>query len=70
MAVALAAKADHFKDPADIGDVTNNLTSLQFESALAEDEKQLLVLRDRAHALTVTACAQATYFVSILNEAR
>ena len=57
-------------EDADIVDITNNLPSLQFESALTEDERQLIVLRKRTHALTVTSCAQATYFVSILNEAR
>lgn len=57
-------------DDIDMGDITNNLESLQFESALSEEEKKLLVLRKRSHALTVTTCAQATYFVSILNEAR
>lgn len=54
----------------EIGDITFNLQSLLFESALTEEEKQLLHLRKRSHALTVCACAQATYFVSILNEAR
>ena len=54
----------------DISDITNNLPSLQFESALTGEETKLLGLRKRSHALTVTACAQATYFVSILNEAR
>jgi hypothetical protein len=54
----------------DFEDITDNLVSLQFESALAYDEKELLYLRPRSHALTAIACAQATYFVSILSEAR
>ena len=51
-------------------DITENLETLQFESALSEEEKGLLHLRLRSHALTVTACAQATYFATVLNEAR
>lgn len=51
-------------------DITENLQTLQFESALSEDEKKILDLRIRSHALTVTACAQATYFASVLNEVR
>ena len=54
----------------ELGDITCNLQSLLFESALTDDEIRLLHLRKRSHALTVTACAQATHFVSILNEAR
>ena len=54
----------------EIGDITVNLQSLSFESALSEDEKQLIGLRKRSHALSVTACAQATYFISVVNEAR
>ena len=54
----------------DSNDITRNLHSLQFDNALTEEEKQLMVLRKRSHALTVSACAQATYLVSILNEAR
>ncbi|KAI8486816.1 oxidoreductase [Branchiostoma belcheri] len=53
-----------------VADITNNLPSLQFESALTDQEKPLLVLRARSHALTVCACAQAAYLVAILNEAR
>ncbi|XP_078590185.1 NADP-dependent oxidoreductase domain-containing protein 1-like [Branchiostoma floridae x Branchiostoma japonicum] len=53
-----------------VADITNNLPSLQFESALTDGEKPLLVLRARSHALTVCACAQAAYLVAILNEAR
>ncbi len=54
----------------DIGDITNKLPSLQFESALSGDEKAELVLRKRSHAITVAGSAQATYLVSVLNEAR
>ena len=51
-------------------DITHNLESLQFESALNEDEKQLLVLRKRSHAMVVTSCTQATFFANLLHEAR
>ena len=54
----------------EFGDITHNLKSLLFESALTEEEKELLNLRKRSHALTVSVCAQTTYFVSIFNEAR
>ncbi|KAK2169669.1 hypothetical protein LSH36_8g13001 [Paralvinella palmiformis] len=67
MAVVPKLQAEEIDD---LGDITNNLTSLQFESALTEEEKSVIHLRRRSHAHTVTVCAQATYFVSILNEAR
>ncbi|KAI0222767.1 NADP-dependent oxidoreductase domain-containing protein 1 [Lamellibrachia satsuma] len=51
-------------------DITESLESLKFIDALSDEEKQLVHLRKRSHALTATACAQATYFVCILNEAR
>ena len=51
-------------------DITENLQTLQFESALTDAEKELQYLRKRAHALTVYSCAQAAFLVSILNEAR
>ncbi|XP_062504607.1 NADP-dependent oxidoreductase domain-containing protein 1-like [Corticium candelabrum] len=51
-------------------DIANNLSSLQFESALGEEETRLLPLRYRAHAVNVSTCAQATYLVHILNEVR
>ena len=67
MAVVPRLQAEEIED---LGDITSNLTSLQFESALTDEEKSLIHLRRRSHAHTVTVCAQATYFVSILNEAR
>ena len=51
-------------------DITKNLFSLQFESALNEEEKELLHLRARSHAISVYHCTQATYFVEILREIR
>ena len=54
----------------EIGDITTNLHSLSFESALSDTEKDLIGLRKRSHALSVIACAQATYFISVVNEAR
>ena len=54
-----------------LNDITKDLPSLLFENALSEDEKgPYLILRKRSHAITVSACAQATYFVAVLNEAR
>ena len=58
------------KESSNIADITDNLPSLQFDSALSNEEKNLLVIRKRAHAQNATACAQATYFVSVLNQAR
>ncbi|CAH3161459.1 unnamed protein product [Porites evermanni] len=53
-----------------VEDVTANLPSLQFEAALTHQEKELLYLRGRSHALTVSACAQAAFLVAVLNDAR
>ncbi|XP_076464346.1 NADP-dependent oxidoreductase domain-containing protein 1-like [Babylonia areolata] len=59
------------KSPQDnANDITKNLFSLQFESALTEEERELLHLRARSHAISVYQCAQATYFVEILREIR
>ena len=70
MAVVMKPKYGKVPNENESNDITTDLPSLQFESALSEEENELLVLRDRSHALTVSACAQATYFVSVLNEAR
>lgn len=51
-------------------DITRNLRSLQFRSAFDESDTHYLHLRLRSYALTVAACAQATYFISVLNELR
>ncbi|XP_068721105.1 NADP-dependent oxidoreductase domain-containing protein 1-like isoform X2 [Montipora capricornis] len=53
-----------------VEDVTASLPSLQFEAALTRGEKELLFLRGRSHALTVSACAQAAFLVAVLNDAR
>ncbi len=53
-----------------VGDITRDLPSLKFENAISEEESPYLILRARSHAITVSACAQATYFAAILNEAR
>ncbi|XP_045172589.2 NADP-dependent oxidoreductase domain-containing protein 1-like [Mercenaria mercenaria] len=68
--MALATRLQQPSEDKSPTDITLNLSSLQFESALDDDEKELQYLRKRAHALTVTSCAQATYFVSVLHEAR
>ena len=41
-------------------DITESLGSLNFIDALNDEEMQLVYLRKRSHALTATACAQAT----------
>ncbi|RDD44387.1 NADP-dependent oxidoreductase domain-containing protein 1 [Trichoplax sp. H2] len=51
-------------------DITRNLPSLQFQSAFDETDGHYLHLRIRSYILTVAACAQATYFISVLNELR
>ncbi|XP_028399814.1 NADP-dependent oxidoreductase domain-containing protein 1-like [Dendronephthya gigantea] len=50
-------------------DVTKNLPSLQFDSALPDDERRALIqLRTKSLVSISTACAQSIYFVSILNK--
>lgn len=68
--MALAKRLQQPNEEKDTADITLNLPSLQFESALNEEEKQLQYLRKQAHALAVTSCAQATFLVYTLNEAR
>ena len=68
--MALATRLQKPVEENNAVDITANLLTLQFESALTDEEKELLYLRKRAHALTVNSCAQAAFLVSILNEAR
>ena len=68
--MALATRLQKPVEENHVGDITENLVTLQFENALTDEEKELLYLRKRAHALTVNSCAQAAFLVSILNEAR
>lgn len=51
-------------------DITRNLPSLTFESAVDEEELLLLHLRQQSHAHTVTVSATCTFLVHTLNEAR
>lgn len=51
-------------------DITKDLPSLQFESALDEEEKEYLPLRARSHAQLVYACAHAIYLVRCVNQLR
>lgn len=51
-------------------DITRNLPSLTFESALDEEEVLLLYLRQQSHAHTVLVSATCSFLVHILNEAR
>ena len=68
--MALATRLQQPREDSTPTDITLNLPSLQFESALSENEKELLYLRKQNHALSITGCAQATFLVTILNEAR
>ncbi|KAL4237763.1 oxidoreductase [Mactra antiquata] len=68
--MALATRLQQPAEDKSQSDITLNLPSLQFENALGDNERELQYLRKRAHALTVTSCAQATYLVAILHEAR
>ena len=67
MALVPKLREEEFED---LGDITHNLPSLQFESALTDEEMESLHMRKRSHALTVYTCAQATYFASVYNETR
>jgi len=50
--------------------IISDLRSLQFDCFLTDNQLQLSHLRMCSHALTYTACAQATFLVSILRDAR
>ena len=67
MALIQSVKSE---DVEEIGDITSNLETLQFQSALTGEERRLYYLRKRSHALTVLVCAQATAVSTYLNEAR
>jgi len=49
--------------------VIANLQSLQFESGLSEDERNMAWLRTQTHSLAVAACAQITYLASTVRDA-
>lgn len=51
-------------------DITRNLPSLTFESALDEDELSMLYLRQQSHAHTTLVAASCSFFAYILNETR
>ncbi|KAL5008026.1 hypothetical protein ScPMuIL_013607 [Solemya velum] len=68
--MALVERLQSVKNETAVTDITQNLPTLQFESALDGSEKDHLPLRIRSHAISVSACAQATFFTSILNKAR
>ncbi|XP_067932744.1 NADP-dependent oxidoreductase domain-containing protein 1-like [Watersipora subatra] len=51
-------------------DITRNLPSLTFESALDEEEQRILYLRQQSHAHTTLVSASCSFLVSILNEVR
>lgn len=68
--MALATRLSKVTPEEGITDITQNLTSLQFENALNGNPEDLVRLRKRAHAISVNICAQATYFTDILGDAR
>ena len=51
-------------------DITENLTSLQVECALRNEEKQLLYLKSRYHAVCLHQCAHVTFFVDLVRKIR
>ena len=51
-------------------DITRNLPSLTFESALDEDELNILYLRQQSHAHTTLVAASCAFLAHILNEMR
>lgn len=62
--------ASAYVDASLVSDITTNLPSLQFSTSLWAAEAQLCLLRSRSHALTVAACANVSFFVGAVNEAR
>lgn len=67
----MAAKLDSFvSSQEDKQDITRNLPSLTFESALDDNELLLLHLRQQSHAHTVQVCASSAFLISVLNEVR
>lgn len=67
----MASRLDHIlASQEDKQDITRNLPSLTFETALDEEELLLLHLRQQSHAHTVQVCASSAFLVSILNETR
>ena len=57
-------------DSENVNDMTSDLSSLNFETALSPEELQYLPLRVRHHCFSVTSCAYAVYIVSTFNELR
>ena len=51
-------------------DISAGLPSLQFETALTQEQSLLLPLRTRAHCTTVECLAGACYLVSVMNGVR
>ncbi|XP_074646105.1 NADP-dependent oxidoreductase domain-containing protein 1-like [Tubulanus polymorphus] len=51
-------------------DITANLPTQQFESAISEEFEQYMVLRKRSHAINCVICAQTVYFCTVLNQVR
>lgn len=69
---AMAAKLNGFikAAPENIIDITRNLPSLTFESALDEEELILLHLRQQSHAHTTIVAASCSFLTHVLNDTR
>ena len=68
MALVTRLQASNKQETAN--DITRNLASLQFESALTDEEKCLIGMRTRNHAISVTQCALITSAIDIFSRAR
>ncbi|GFR96932.1 NADP-dependent oxidoreductase domain-containing protein 1-like [Elysia marginata] len=68
MALVTRLQASNKQETAN--DITRNLSSLQFESALTDEEKCLIDMRTRNHAISVTQCALITSAIDIFSRAR
>ena len=53
-----------------VNDMTSDLSSLNFETAISSEEQVYLPLRARHHCFSVASCACAVYIVSTFNEFR
>ena len=50
--------------------ITQNLSSLRFDTAVTRSERNLLFLRKRSYLSTIKFVSHSVYFVSILNEVK
>ncbi|XP_065072213.1 NADP-dependent oxidoreductase domain-containing protein 1-like [Rhopilema esculentum] len=52
------------------GDITANLQSLSFDAGLNAEERDILYVRKRSHAVRTCMIGQACYLVAIINEGK